>query len=460
MTWLLLLFGLALTHHRTILLLVPPVALYLLWSVPGIWRPRRVWWRWGAALVAPLILYLYIPLRAVSGVRDLNGSYVPGWAGFWNHVLAQEYTAFFANNPLTTILSPAQWFELIRSQTGWVGLLLALLGLVWLFDRHGHPARPWWLVLGVLVINLLFAILYRVPDPEVFLLPTILTLALFSGAGVGLAARRLPTPGATLLAVLLVGLLAFASLGRGPGVNRRNDWSAHDQARRMAQAIFPPNSQVIGLEGEMTALRYLQAAEALGANATPVTANEPAQRRALVESLMARGVPIFLTRELEGIESSYSFSGEADLVRVWPRGESQVTLPDLATPASPIVLDGGRVQIEAYALHSIAGLAQPAQELILYWRLLSPTDKVLKLSLRLVDGEGVPLQWPDGRAAVEDHFPLHQAALTPHWLPGELIQDVHTVQLPPALQGQSATLLVIIYDNATSLEEARIEIMF
>jgi hypothetical protein len=207
----------------------------------------------------------------------------------------------------------------------------------------------------------------------------------------------------------------------------------------------------------MTALRYMQAAEGLGINATPVTANDPAQRRALIESLLAEAAaPVFLTREVEGIESAYSFSGEAGLVRVWPRGQSQVALPSPATP--PLVLDGGRVQIEAYSLRPIPGLAQPAQELKLYWRLLSPTDKTLKVSLRLLDGTGAPLQWPDGRAAVEDRFPLQQVALTPDWLPGEVIQDVHTLQLPPSLEGEAATLLVIIYDSATTLEEGRIEI--
>jgi hypothetical protein len=126
----------------------------------------------------------------------------------------------------------------------------------------------------------------------------------------------------------------------------------------------------------------------------------------------------------------------------------------------PLSLDNGRMQVEAYTLHPISGLAEVAQELTLYWRVLSPTDKVLKLSWRLLDAAGTPVAWPDGRPAVEDRFPLHQAALTPDWLPGELIQDVHTVQLPPILQGQPATLLVIIYDSATALEEGRIEIMF
>ena len=460
MTLLCLLFGLGLAHHRTILLLAPPVALYLLWSVSGIWRPHRTWWRWGAALLLPLILYLYIPLRAATGIRDLNGSYLPGWDGFWNHVLARDYNAFFANNPLATGLTPTQWFDLIHRQLGWTALVLALLGLAWLVDRRGRPARAWWLVLGVLGMNLLFAILYRVPDPEVFLLPTLLGVALFSGGGVGLMARLLPTSGATLLSAILVILLLVAPFGRGPAANRRHDWSAHDQARRIAQADFPPNSQVIGLEGEMTALRYMQAAENLGTNATPISANQPEQRRLLVDERMARGLPLYLTRELAGIEELYSFSGEADLVRVWPRGQSQVSLPPSNPLTTPLLLGDNRIQIEGYSLQPIGGLAQPAQELTLYWRLLSPTDQVIKLSLRLQDATGAPIQWPDGRDAIEDRFPLHQLALTTQWLPGELVKDVHTILLPPAAQEESAILLVIIYDSATALELGRIEIMF
>jgi hypothetical protein len=469
MTVLMLLFGLGLTHHRTTLLLVPPVALYLVWSVPGIWRPRRVWWLWGTALLLPLILYLYIPLRAAAGVRDLNGSYLPTWAGFWNHVLARDYGAFFADNPLATTLSAAQWFELIRTQMGGIGLLLALLGLAWLFDRRLRPARAWWLVLGVLLVNLLFAIFYRVPDPEVFLLPAILCLAIFCGGGVGLVARTLSEPTATFLSVVLIALL-LVPLVLYPIPNRHDEWSAHDHARRMAQANFPPNSHVIGLEGEMTALRYMQAAEGLADNASMTNANDPAERRALVESLMATGVPVYLTREVEGIEGEYSFSGDADLVRVWPRGESQITLPNSEPGQSsfPLLLDNGNIQIEGCTLRPIEGLAQPAQELTLYWRALAPTAKVLKVSMRLLDESGTPYRWPDGREAVDDRYPLHQVALTPNWQPGELIQDVYTIQLPPDLlddlrddsQNKSPTLLVIIYDNATTLEEGRIETMF
>jgi hypothetical protein len=83
----------------------------------------------------------------------------------------------------------------------------------------------------------------------------------------------------------------------------------------------------------------------------------------------------------------------------------------------------------------------------------------------MLDTNGAPYTWPDGREAVEDRFPLHQVALTPAWQPGELIQDVYTLQAPPALeadmqQSKSPTLLVIIYDSATAMEEGRIDIPF
>lgn len=472
MTLLMLLFGFGLTHHRTTALLVPPVALYLLWSVPDIWRPRRIWWQWAAALLLPLLLYLYIPLRAASGIRDLNGSYQPGWSGFWEHILARRYGAFFEDNALSASLTAGDWLDLVVSQSGWLGLALAAIGVVWLFDRRWRPARAWWLVMGVLLINLIFAILYRVPDPEVFLLPSLLCLAIFAGGGVGLLARLLPHSAASLLSVILITLVVLLPFGRGPIVNRRHDWRAHDEARRLAQADFPPGSVVVGLEGEMTALLYMQVAEGLGLNATPITANDPTERRAVVEAKMAEGVPLYLTRELEGISDLYTFSGEAGLIRVWPRGESQIDLPQAAAtqPGLPLLLDENRVQIEGYQLRPIEGLHEEALELTLYWRVLSPTDKTLKLSLRVVDAEGTPYQWPadpefEARPAVEDRFPLYQTAYTPSWLPGEMLKDVHTIYLPPTVetakrQNGSSILLVIIYDSATALEEGRIEIMF
>ena len=187
MALLALLFGLGLAHHRTIVLAVPGVAIYLLWSVPGLWRPRAAWLLWLAALLLPLLLYMYLPLRATAGAVDLHGAYTNTWNGFWDHVLARGYTSFFSGSALAVERTPQQWFALIVAQVGWVGLLLALVGCAWLLDRRVR--KGWVLVLLVLAANFVFTLFYRVGDQEVFLIPFFLCLALLAGGGVAKVAE-------------------------------------------------------------------------------------------------------------------------------------------------------------------------------------------------------------------------------------------------------------------------------
>ncbi len=59
-----LLFGLGLAHHRTTLLLLPVLLVFLAWQAPaGYWR-RRQSILLALLALAPLLLYLYVPLRA------------------------------------------------------------------------------------------------------------------------------------------------------------------------------------------------------------------------------------------------------------------------------------------------------------------------------------------------------------------------------------------------------------
>ena len=465
-----LLFGLGLAHHRMTLLLVLPVAVYLLWRVPNIRRPRRAWWLWAAGLVAPLLLYLYIPLVAAMGVRDLHGSYVPTWDGFWDHVLARGYTAFFRDNPLTVSRTPGEWLDLLVQQAGWVGLALALMGLVWLMDRRrraqGASAAAWVMVALVLAIQTAFVLAYRVPDPEVFLLPGLLALGLLIGGGVGLVGRLVDGPAGSALQAILLAALLFAPVGRGPLIDRSRDWTWHDQARRMAAADFPADSLVLGIEGEMTAIRYMQAAEGRGQAATLVAADDPDVRRRLLEEALTANRPVYLTRELAGIGDAYSFSSDAGLVRVWPRGTAQTT-PLLSMPSMPPTpVDDGRLLIEGYALTADPYATLPGWELTLHWRALEPLTRVLKLSLRVVDATGQPVTGADGEPLVADVFPLRQVSLTPAWLPGEVIQDIHYLSAPylsipyPSVPRDRipARLLIVVYDAADATEVGRLAI--
>jgi hypothetical protein len=469
--------GLGLAHHRTVALVLPVLLIYLLYNAPRMRHSQRAWTSWGVALLAPLFLYLWLPLRASQGVRDLHGSYVNTWRGFWNHVLATDYAGFFATNPLAVEQSVSDWLALWRQQMGAAAMLVGGVGLVMalavgkhrekasetpngdeITEKVDDPPRrklltsPWLYVLLILIANILFATTYQVADAEVFLLPALLCFALFVGNGVAYIShwlRHWPQIALTAQAVCVL-VLALGVGGRGPTVNRSQDWAIHDYAVALAKVGFPPGSRVVALEGEATALRYMQRAEGLGHNATPVVADDPEQRRQVIAQLIEQGAPTYLTRELAGIERKYSFSGEGPLVRVWPRGQVRAGAPMYDAEAS---FAGGHLLLEGYDLVKLDQAGGPAVQIAFYWRPTSPLSQTLKLSLRLYHPDGAPVMGADGMPVQSDHYPLRLVAKTSDWLPGETIRDVHEIEIPPPQHDQPLWLNVILYDEQ-SLAEA------
>ncbi len=450
--------GLALTHHRTTVLLFPALAIYLLLAVPALRRPGRLWLYCGAALLLPLLLYAYIPLRAAAGVHDLNGSYVASWQGFLDHVLARQYGAFFAENPLAVQRTLDDWLKLAGAQMGWVVAGLGLAGIVFGLLRRTKARSAWLLVALALAANLLFALAYRVGDVEVFLLPVWLCLALGFGGIAQPATTFLADRGRSgrwLAAVLGAALLLAAAWGLGGRavIPARADWAIHDYALALSAPTFPPESRVLGIEGEMTAIRYMQGAHGRAQNATTLVANDEVERRALLDEAVNEGAPVYLTRELPGIEERFSFTGDGALVRVWPRGKAQAPEP---TQAADIDLANGALKLVGYDLALLEGSDGRTADLALYWQPQTTLTQTLKLSLRVVDDTGETLPLASGAPAQQDLFPLRMVAPTTTWLPHETVRDAYQVELPVATDG--ARILAIVYDSETLTEVGRWEV--
>ena len=231
------------------------------------------------------------------GVQDLNNSYRNTWQGFLDQVLARQYAAFFGATALAVERSAAaNWLWLAVGEVGWVVVVRSVVGLAaGLAVRAGR--RGWVFVALALLANALFAWLYRVGDVEVFLLPTWMLLALAAGNGIaqlGRLERR--SYGLAYVPLLVILLLLFQRLdGRGPVQSRSADWRTHDYAVALAQADFPQGSRVLGLEGEMTALRYMQRAHGYAPGVTTTVANDEDERRALLDEAVAAGAPVSRT---------------------------------------------------------------------------------------------------------------------------------------------------------------------
>lgn len=441
--WFGLLAGLGLAHHRTALLGLFWILIYQLWQIyvqagvrPRLTKPILI-------SLAPLLLYLYLPIRAASGAADLEGAYQNSWDGFWRHVLALDYGAFFAANPLAVSRQAGHWLNLFVAQMGWPALLLAMAGAVLSFLRPRRRGE-WILLLAIWMTNLLFVLNYQVGDAEVFAIPLFWIGALWGANGADHLTQRARASLRPYLTGAIILLVMTGVPGRGPFVDRSQEWTVHNYAVAMAKVDFPSGSRVVGLRGQITALEYMQRAEGLGKNATGVAIDDPLARRQFVIRAMEEETPLYLTQELEGIAELFSFSGEGPLIRVWPRGEARIEPPE-----NPLNyrFEGTPISLVGYARHVLDQPGEPRQRLVLYWLPREPISRTLKVSFRLSDERGELL-------ATQDHFPLHQVALTPSWVVDGVVRDSYELPLPP----QAHRLLVIVYDAQTLEEAGRFEI--
>lgn len=209
-----LLFGLAIGHHRTLLALLPALAV-------AVWPARRLGWRvWlGAGLLAVLSLsiYVYLPLAAWRGSPWIYGRAPTTWSGFIDAVLAREYQTQLT--PPTTL--PAIIEALIgriyflRLEMTTPGFIVGLIGLgVALLNTLTR--RP------AIVLSLVFAGYLFAPIGQYLLIGThlLIMVAAFALAG-GWALGLLALSQRSLLAL-------WAGLGISLLV-AANAWQAHDQ---------------------------------------------------------------------------------------------------------------------------------------------------------------------------------------------------------------------------------------
>jgi hypothetical protein len=480
------LLGLALAHHRTILLLVPALALFLLLverrvfcraALLGPEYPERPRWLQIAGrpavllavcLLSPLLLYLYLPLRGHVG--SLDGTYQDTWAGFWRWVLASDYGVFLGQNPLARELNAAFYGELFWRQFGPVGLALALLGVLSLLRRPTTSrSRPRFRVLALtglaFLTCVLFAVVYRVPDVEVFIIPAFLLVAVWFGAGLDYAVDLLQPRGPSLglrrfmalclVAVLLAGLFQplLIAIRTYPDVDLSRHWIVHDFGLYALDQPFPADSTVVGLGGEMTLMRYLQETTGRRPDLDTVVANEEPARRQAVEEALARGESLFLTRPLPGLTSDHTLDAVIGLIDVGGHLETLMrvdgpdpAVADLPRPAGLEPVPG--LELLGYGMRQHGDHWQTWARLRLWWQAPAGLDEPFKISARLLDVEGQ-------KVAAVDAEPVAGAYPTTAWRPGEVVADAYEIPLPAGLPPGDYTPLVIVYDPATGAERGR-----
>ncbi len=481
------LVGLALTHHRTIILLAPALVIFVDFDPSTSHRtslrslveqskitPEREA-RSGTVPVAvsangedqrskiirpiltllvPLLLYLYIPLR--GSVGSLDGTYQNTPDSFARWVLASNYNLFLTQNPFNENHATLFFANLFVDQFGWLGVVLALVGLAALFKVTSdewrvtspiwslatrHSWRAWFFAVAFLTY-LAFVLVYRVPDVEVFAIPAFLIEAILIGFGVS-ALMQTSGRARVLVCVLLLLALALNFYASFPSAFAANDLShktdVRDYGRDIMAQDFPSNATLVGILGEMTLVRYFQETEHLHPELVTLAADRDDARMATIQQELSRGRAVFITRLLNGLPEQYSLGAWGPLVRVFSAPQSADLAPDAP-----------RVGTIKYRVDALAQAQPQLVRVQLAWQPTAPITGDLKVSMRLLDG--------DTLLAQHDDWPVHNAYHTQFWRAGEAIQDVYDVRVPSALSSTSVRVLLIVYRANSGAEVGRIHV--
>jgi hypothetical protein len=239
-------------HLSTILLFVPLIAFIatahpkpMRLLHPGVIASGLLIAAIGALQYTPNMLALWSDVDAPRGVLDRV-------AAFWFDVTKADWRATMVLGvPAGNIFDRlAMWQWDARQQFGIAGLVLAVAGVITLWNR----ARPWAvLTMTSYAVNTLFAFTYNVGDTHVFFLPGHYFTALAAGAGAaGLStwrpARTSQVSARVMQTAVATVAIAFA-LWRGwdtwPAVDRHADRRGEQLTARLLLGVADRNAVLV-----------------------------------------------------------------------------------------------------------------------------------------------------------------------------------------------------------------------
>jgi hypothetical protein len=201
-----LVLGLSFTNHLSTLLLAPGL---LLVSVLR-FGAGSAWWRHIAAVAPAFLLgllpYAWLPIRSRMQPRFDWGN-PESWGAFLHHVTGADYRGWMFADPVSMSLQGRYLAWRLPGDFLWVGLVVALVGLILLFGRARHHAL---MVSGIVAAGIVFAVGYRIADLDAYLLTAVLGIGLAYGAGLLRLHERFGSRAATLagLALVIAGVAA------------------------------------------------------------------------------------------------------------------------------------------------------------------------------------------------------------------------------------------------------------
>ena len=143
--------GLAFSNHLTTILLAPPFLVWYFWRLGLTGAAFRRLIYLAPPFMLGLLPYAWLPLRASADPFFNWGDPETMWA-FWRHITGAQYRVWMFTNPDTFPQQTHYFFSNLSSETVYVGLLLALLGIVFLAGRRTMAILGAGITVGILYV--------------------------------------------------------------------------------------------------------------------------------------------------------------------------------------------------------------------------------------------------------------------------------------------------------------------
>ncbi len=484
------LFGLGLTHHRTIILLLPAVVLFLFLSAGHLTKiipftPKSIVTH-AIVFVAPLLLYLYLPVVAPFtpyATLSLSPSqtlilYDNSLAGFWDHINA----AVFTGEIQPAAIGPDRFFlvgQLLLQQVGWPGVALALAGLITLWQRR--QIRLLWLTgLGSLTFTA-FNLIYFIGDVYVLFIPVWWMVCLWIGVGaLGLAhglaqhfvQRKLSAGGKAQTAFAnieqrlgkrayqfsVIGLLALWFVVtllplflQNIDVNRRDHTTARDRWQKILSMPLPNGAVLISNDrNEIMPMWYYQYVEGRRPDLLglfPLIVSDPAYATVggVLEQALASRRPVYLIKPMDGLSLKADLTPvetlyQATSLSLSPTYTVEKLLPEISFTTADGATYTETIKLIGYDVSTKPVPVQPGSSvnITLYWQPIQALSTQYTSYVHLVNNQGQGV-------AQSDHRPGGIYYPSSLWQPGKTLRDQHTITLPPGIPPGNYTVRAGMY---------------
>jgi hypothetical protein len=394
--WAAFVYGLSMAHHRTMILLLPAIAVYVAIVDYRVYADGRLLGRLLAVALLGPSLYLFTFLRLMP--QGYTATEV-----LWGTVLGGSFIGSLGQAPGWENV----FWRLPLAQIGELGLAAAALGWLSMAFRSGSRRPAVLLLLAYLGVSL-FCLIYRIPEIDPFLIPAFLIMAV-SVSGLAFPLGRLPRPLKLTgeIALALLPLLLVFNLPQIPAYWAGETGASERNARQVLAAPLEAGAAIEADWNTGAALRYLQASESL---------------RPDVEVLMVR---LSQQREYDRLGSTIAEGRAAYLL-------NGVNLTRIAAPARWGLLDnapgvtsltGTSFRLAPRSLDaalSLQGYLLEGDAITLFWQAQSAIPGDYSVAVDYLDANGTLLAQDD-----KDPFqePLY-GFRTSRWAPGQPVADI------------------------------------